>query len=219
MSKFAVLGTGMVGKTIGNKLVELGHKVMMGSRTHNNEKAAEWVAKHSHGNALQGTFEDASRFGDYIFNCTKGMMALEILDSANVENLNGKILIDITNPLDFTNGFPPTLTVSNSNSLGEQIQAKFPEVKVVKALNTMNCNIMVNPKLVNQGDHDTFICGNDEHARKWVTELLTQFGWEAKHIIDLGDISNSRGTEQLLPMWVRLMGAVGSPMFQFKIVQ
>lgn len=219
MTKFAVLGTGMVGKTIGSKLIELGHEVMMGSRTHNNDKAAEWVANHSHGKALQGTFEDAANFGETIFNCTKGMLTLDILDLAKAENLNGKILIDITNPLDFSNGFPPTLTVCNDNSLGEQIQAKFPEVKVVKALNTMNCNIMVNPGLVNGGDHDTFICGNDETARKWVSNLLTQFGWEAKHVIDLGDISNARGTEQLLPLWVRLMGAVGSPMFQFKVVQ
>jgi 8-hydroxy-5-deazaflavin:NADPH oxidoreductase len=218
MTKIAVLGTGMVGKAIGTKLIELGHEVMMGSRTQDNEKAREWKLRH-HELASHGTFADAAAFGEIVFNCTKGMLTLEILASAGADNLAGKILVDVTNPLDFTRGFPPTLTVCNDNSLGEEIQKHFPETKVVKALNTMNCEIMVNPSLVNGGDHDVFICGNDSEAKATTSELLISFGWDTGHIVDLGDITNSRGTEQILPLWVRVMGTVGTPMFQFKIVK
>lgn len=216
--EIGILGTGAVGRTIGTKLISLGHSVTMGSRTSDNEKAAEWV--HQNGpNALQGTFADAAAFGNIIFNCTKGMITLDILKMAGAENLRNKILVDITNPLDFTKGFPPTLTVCNDDSLGEQIQRAFPDTLVVKALNTMNCNIMVDPMIVNDGDHNVFICGNDAGAKNTVTDLLRSFGWLDDNIIDLGDISNSRGTEQVLPLWVRLMGVVGNAMFQFKVVK
>ena len=216
--KIAVLGTGMVGQTIGKKMIELGYEVMMGSRTADNEKAATWV-KECGPDASQGTFAQAAQFADIAFNCTKGMHCLEILAMAGEQNLDGKILIDLSNPLDFTRGFPPTLTLCNDNSLGEEIQREFPRTRVVKALNTMNCNIMVNTSLVNKGDHDVFICGNDAEAKKACTDLLVEMGWSLEHVFDLGDITNSRGTEQLLPLWVRLMGVVGSPMFQFKIVR
>lgn len=218
MTKIAVLGTGMVGKVMGSKLLSLGHEVRMGSRTADNEKAAAWVAENGSA-ASQGTFADAAGFGEIIFNCTKGMHTLDILTSAGTENMAGKVLIDVTNPLDFTHGFPPTLTVCNDNSLGEQIQAAFPETRVVKALNTMNCEIMVNPDMVNAGEHDVFICGNDAEAKDVVIHLLQSFGWKSEHIWDLGDITQSRGTEQLLPLWVRLMGKVGSANFQFQVVR
>lgn len=214
--KIGVLGTGMVGKAISTKLVQLGHSVKMGSRTSNNEKAAEW-AKASGANASQGTFADAAAFGELVFNCTSGMASLEVLKLAGANNLSGKVLIDISNPLDFSKGMPPTLSVCNADSLGEQIQRAFPAVKVVKTLNTMNCNIMVNPSLV-PGSHDVFVCGNDAGAKSKVTEILKNwFGW--KSVIDLGDITSARGVEMMLPIWIRLMGALQTPNFNFKIVR
>ena len=214
--KIGVLGTGMVGKAIGTKLVQLGHNVKMGSRTANNEKAAAWV-KENGSNASQGTFADASSFGELIFNCTSGMAALEALKLAGANNLNGKVLIDISNPLDFSKGMPPTLSVCNSDSVGEQIQKTFPGVKVVKSLNTVNCNVMVNPSLV-PGSHDVFVCGNDAGAKAKVTDILKNwFGW--KSVIDLGDITSSRGVEMLMPMWIRLMGVLQTPNFNYKIVR
>jgi len=217
--KIGILGTGVVGNTIGSALIANGHMVMMGSRTNNNPKASEWVTK-SGTKASQGTFSDAAAFGEIIFNCTKGEYTLEALKLAGHANLSDKILIDISNSLDFSKGMPPTLSIVNDNSLGEEIQRLLPKTKVVKTLNTLTCNLMVNPKLVNGGDHDIFVCGNDPEARAIVTNFLSDnFGWEKNHIIDLGDITNSRGTEQLLPIWIRLMQHMGTAMFQFKIVK
>ena len=214
--KIGILGTGIVGKTIGTKLVQLGHDVKMGSRTANNEKASEWV-KASGANASQGTFAEAAAFGELLFNCTSGMVSLEALKIAGASNMNGKILIDISNPLDFSKGMPPTLSVCNSDSLGEQIQRAYPQVKVVKTLNTLNCNIMVNPSLV-PGSHDIFVSGNDAGAKAKVVDILKSwFGW--KTVIDLGDLTTARGTEMLLPIWIRLMGAFQTPNFNFKIVR
>lgn len=214
--KIGVLGTGMVGNAIATKLVKLGHDVNMGSRTANNAKAGEWV-KASGAKASQGTFAQAAAFGEIIFNCTHGMASLEALRQAGAENLKGKIIVDISNALDFSKGMPPTLSICNNDSLAEQIQRAFPDTKVVKTLNTVNCILMVNPSLV-KGDHDLFISGNDAQAKAKVTEILKSwFGW--KSVIDLGDISTARGTEMLLPLWVRLMGLFQSPNFNFKIVR
>ena len=210
-----MLGTGMVGEVLGTKLVSLGHKVMMGSRTENNERAIAW--KNKIGTlATNGTFADAAAFGEIIFNCTSGKVSLEALQLAGRENLQGKILIDVANPLDFSKGMPPTLTICNTDSLGETIQRQFPDVKVVKALNTMNCQLMVNPGFL-KDPGNVFICGNDSGAKTEVENLLQSFGWTK--IIDLGDISAARGMEQLLPVWVRLMGKLETPMFNFSIVQ
>ncbi len=212
----AILGTGMVGNTIGTKLIQNGHQVRMGSRTANNEKAAAWVTA-TGSSASQGTFADAAAFGDIIFNCTKGEVAADVLQQAGAENLKGKIVIDVSNPLDFSKGMPPTLTICNTDSVGELLQRTFPETHIVKVLNTVNCKLMVNPALV-AGDHDLFMCGNDPAAKEKVTALLTQeFGW--KHIIDLGDIAQSRGTEMLLPLWVRLYGKFGHANFNFHVVK
>jgi predicted dinucleotide-binding enzyme len=214
--KISILGTGMVGNTIGTKLIQLGHEVKMGSRSATNEKAAEWV-KANGSKASQGTFADSVAFGELIFNCTKGMASLEVLKSVDAENLKGKIFIDPSNPLDFSNGMPPSLSVCNTDSLGEQIQRAYPEMKMVKTLNTMTCTIMVNASLV-AGDHDVFVCGNDTEAKAKVNEILKNwFGW--KSIIDLGDITNARATEMLLPIWVRLYGKFQTPNFNFKIVK
>ncbi len=213
--KIGILGTGMVGKAIGTKLLQLGNNVKMGSRTANNDKAAEWV-KASGASASQGTFADAAAFGELLFNCTSGMASLDALKLAGAGNMNDKILIDMANPLDFSKGMPPTLSVCNSDSLGEQIQRAYPQVKVVKTLNTMNCNLMVNPSLV-PGSHDVFVSGNDAGAKAKVTDILKNwFGW--KTVIDLGDITTARGTEMMMPIWIRLMGIFQSPNFNYKIV-
>jgi predicted dinucleotide-binding enzyme len=214
--RIGILGTGMVGQAIGSKLIQLGHEVKMGSRMADNEKATQWV-KANGVRASQGTFADAAAFGEILFNCTAGMASLNALRMAGPANLKDKILIDIANPLDFSKGMPPTLAICNTDSLGEQIQRAFPGVKVVKTLNTMNCNIMVNPSLV-PGEHDVFICGNDAKAKTIVTQILKDwFGW--KSVIDLGDITNARGTEMLLPIWMRLWGVFGHVNFNFRIVK
>jgi len=216
--KIGILGTGTVGKTIGTKLIQLNHQVMMGSRTAANEKANEWVNV-SGANAANGTFSDAAKHGELIFNCTSGMGSLEALKSAGAENMKGKIIVDVSNPLDFSKGMPPTLSVVNDNSLAEQIQKTFPESKVVKTLNTLNAILMTNPKGLNNGDHTIFMNGNDDGAKASVRKILNSFDWKDENIIDMGDITTARGTEQLLPIWIRLMVAFGNPMFQFKIVK
>ncbi len=216
--KIGILGTGMVGETLGTKLIQLEQSVTMGSRTPNNPKALAWVEKNG-SNAFAGTFADAAKFGEILFNCTNGSASLEALKLAGAENMRSKILVDVANPLDFSKGMPPTLTVSNNDSLGEQIQRAYPDVKVVKALNTLTSLIMVNPQSLAGGDHDLFICGNDADAKKSVTAILISFGWKAEHIYDFGDITNARGTESLLPLWIRLFSKFQSPMFQWKVVR
>jgi 8-hydroxy-5-deazaflavin:NADPH oxidoreductase len=214
--RIAVFGTGMVGEAIGNKLVSLGHEVRMGSRTARNGKAIAW-ANQSGERASHGTFADAATFGELAFNCTSGVGSVEAVTAAGAQNLAGKILIDITNPLDFSKGFPPTLSISNADSLGEAVQRALPSALVVKTLNTVNCNLMVNPGMLAGGEHTMFLCGNDAGAKAQVRELLESFGW--KDVIDLGDISMSRGLEMYLPLWVRLFGALKTPNFNVKIVK
>lgn len=211
--RIAVLGTGDVGNRLATKLVSLGNEVMMGSRTAKNPKATAW-AKAMGARASAGTFEDAARFGEIVFNCTAGAASLEALKLAGKKNLAAKVLVDVANPLDFSKGMPPTLTVCNTDSLGEQIQRAFPDAKVVKALNTMGNELMVNPGLV-PGEHDTFVCGNDQQAKAKVVEILRAFGWKSP--IDLGDITASRGLEMILPVWVRLMVTLRTRNFNFKI--
>jgi len=213
--KIGVLGTGMVGATIATKLIALGNEVMLGSRNAGGEKAVTW-AQANGANASQGAYAQAARFGEIVFNCTQGTASIEALQSAGAVNLKGKILIDVANPLDFSHGAPPTLSICNTDSLGEQIQRTFPEAKVVKTLNTVNCGVMVNPALV-PGDHDIFVCGNDVDAKARVAELLKQgFGWRS--VIDLGDISAARATEQMMPIWLRLYGVLGVPHFNVRVV-
>lgn len=206
----------MVGQAIGSRLAELGHEVRMGSRTAGNPKAVEW-AKQAQG-ASEGSFADAASFGEIVFNCTSGSASLAALAAAGADNLAGKVLVDVANPLDFSQGMPPTLSVCNTDSLGEQIQRAFPEARVVKALNTMNCNIMVHPDQVGHGEHHTFLSGNDADAKQTVKALLQSFGWQDAFVLDLGDISTARGTEAWLPLWLRIWGATGSGSFNLRIV-
>ena len=217
--RISILGTGNVGDTIGSKLVELGHDVMMGSRSANNEKALAFVAKKS-GKASAGTFADAAAFGEIIFNCTKGEASLDALKLAGAA-LDGKILIDVANPLDFSRGMPPGLVpaLSNFNSLGEEIQRTFPNVKVVKTLNTMWCGLMINPRMIGDGNHINYLCGNEAEAKEKVRALLKTFGWKDEQLLDLGDITNARGTEAVLPIWLRVWGATKTGAFNFGIVR
>jgi hypothetical protein len=214
--RIGVLGTGMVGSTIGTKLVGLGHEVMMGSREAGGEKAQAWVGAAGAG-ASEGSFADAASFGELVFNCTSGIHSLAALEAAGPTNLAGKILVDVANPLDFSQGFPPSLSVSNTDSIGEQIQRAFPETRVVKALNTMNCSVMVDPAAV-PGDHAAFLCGEDADAKDQVMELLGTFGWPRERILDLGGIRSARGMEMYLPLWLELMGALGTGTFNIGVL-
>jgi predicted dinucleotide-binding enzyme len=215
--RIGVLGTGMVGRAIATKLVELGHEVRMGSRDAANVNAVEWAASAAE-RASHGTFEDAADFGELVFNCTAGTASLEALGQAGKDALDGKVIVDVANALDFSHGRPPTLSVSNTDSLGEQIQRSYPDARVVKALNTMNCEVMVNPGLVS-GGHNVFVCGDDAEAKADVTSLLESFGWSPERIVDLGGIGASRGTEMYIPLWLLLMGALGTPHFNIEVVR
>lgn len=214
--KIGVFGTGMVGSAFGTKLVELGHVVKMGSRTADNEKAAAW-ARSAGPRASQGTYADAAAFGEVLINCTAGAGSLPALQAAGAAKLGSKILIDVSNPLDFSKGMPPTLTVCNTDSIAEQLQRTFPDLKVVKAFNTLTAPLMVNPGLL-AGEHDLFISGNDASAKGRVSELAREsFGW--KNIVDLGDITAARGQEMFVIFWVRAYGALKSPMFNIHVVR
>ena len=212
--KIGVLGTGITGQTIASKLVELGHDVMMGSREEANPKAVAWAKDVGH-NALYGTFMNAAAFGEIIFNCTLGGASLDALRMAGVENLKGKILIDTANPLNRSTD-PWTLTVCNTDSLGEQIQRIFPETRVVKSLNTVNANVMVDPaRLIERTQ--VFVSGNDIEAKAQVVMILRDwFGW--KEILDLGDITTSRAVEMYLPLWQSLRKVIPNQRFNIKIV-
>jgi 8-hydroxy-5-deazaflavin:NADPH oxidoreductase len=163
-------------------------------------------------------FAEAAAHGELIFNCTNGTASLEALGAAGAENLGGKVLVDVANVLDFSQGRPPAVGVSNDDSLGEQIQRAFPEARVVKALNTVNANVMVDPGVV-PGEHDIFISGNDDEAKAQVGELLQSFGWRADRILDLGDISAARGQEMYVAFWLGLMGTAGGAAFNIHVVR
>jgi predicted dinucleotide-binding enzyme len=205
--KIGVLGTGMVGETIASKLVALGHQVMIGSREASNPKSAAWVARAGAG-ARAGTFADAAEFGELLFNCTKGTVSLEALKMAGEPRLAGKVLIDVANILPVPAGGAP--------SLGEQIQRAFPSAKVVKTLNTVNCDLMVDAGKL-PGPHSLFISGNDAAAKKQVRELLSSFGW--KDVLDLGDITTASASEAYVALWVTLYRTLGTARFNVQLVR
>lgn len=213
--RIGILGTGMVGQAIGTRLTQLGHEVRMGSRDAGNEKSRNWVVQ-AGTRASNGTFADAAEFGEVVFNCTSGPGSIPALKAAGEKNLNGKVIIDVANPLNTAKVPLPELSFCNDDSLGEQIQREFPNARVVKSLNTMNWQIMIDPSKI-PGEHDVFVSGNDEDAKSTVKELLREFGWD--NPIDLGDITSARGAEMLLPIWLRLMVAFKSPSFNFHIAR
>ena len=214
--RIGVLGTGTVGRTLASKLVSLGHEVMMGSRQAGNERAAEW-AREAGQLAGEGNFAEAAGFGELVVNATAGTASLDALVSAEAENLTGKVLLDVANPLDFSDGMPPTLAICNTESLGEKIQGTFPEARVVKALNTVNADVMVDPSIV-PGSHTIFVAGDDGHAKREVAGLLESFGWPAQDVMDLGGIVAARGMEMYLPLWLSVFAAAGTARFNVKVV-
>jgi 8-hydroxy-5-deazaflavin:NADPH oxidoreductase len=229
--KIAVFGTGSVGQTIASKLSSLGYEVMIGTRDVNESKSR--TAADPYGNPGFGTwlisnsmiklgsFAEAASFGDLLVNATSGSSSVKAFKSAKPDDLKEKIIVDIANPLDFSKGMPPSLipSLSNTFSLGEELQKEFPQTKVVKTLNTMWCGLMVNPGMIGGGDHVNYLCGNDTEAKFKVKEILKKFGWKNESLLDLGDITNSRGTEAVLPIWLRVWGTTGTGAFNFRIVR
>lgn len=220
-----ILGTGIVGQTLGAKLAEKGNDVALGTRDPSKldeprgmaGPLRDWLAQVGDGGRVV-TFADAAAHGGVVISATSGGAALQALELAGADNLAGKLLLDVSNPLDFSQGFPPSLTVCNTDSLGERIQRAFPAARVVKTLNTTNANVMVDPGSVGGGDHHVFVCGDDPAARAEASRhLMDWFGW--REVIDLGDITSARGAEMILPLWVRLMGSLGTPAFNFKVVR
>lgn len=210
--RIAVLGTGIVGRAVGGALAAAGHEVVVGTR----DVAATQARGETEGLTL-ATFADAAAFGEVIVNASSGEVTFAVLEAAGAGSLSGKVLIDISNPLDFSKGFPPTLSISNTDSVGERIQAAYPDANVVKTLNTMNASLMVDPRSLAGGDHSVFVCGNDADAKATVAGLLSDLGHT--DVIDLGDITSARGTEMYLPLWLRLMGALGTANFNIKVVR
>ena len=225
--QIAVLGTGVVGRSLAGRLAELGHDVTIGTRDPEatlarsepdrmgNPPLAEWQAAHP--GVRLDTFAASAAAATVVVNATGGDASLEVLSLAGVDNLAGKVLIDVSNPLDVSQGFPPTLFVKDTDSLGEQIQRAFPEAKVVKTLNTMTAALMVAPSQLASADHTVFVSGNDADAKAVVIGLLESFGHT--DVLDLGDITSARGAEMILPLWLRLYGSLGKPIFQFKVVR
>jgi len=225
--KIAVLGTGGVGRTLAGGAASLGHDVAIGTRDPQatlartdtdqmgNPPYSAWQADHTDVELLP--FADAAAHGEVVINATSGEVSLEVLGLAGAEHLAGKVLIDVANPLDFSAGFPPTLSVKDTDSLAEQIQRAFPDTKVVKALNTVTASVMVDPGSVGDGDTTVFAAADDAEARQVAVGLLRELGW--RDVVELDGLQNARGLEMWLPLWVRLMGAFGTSEFNLKMVR
>jgi predicted dinucleotide-binding enzyme len=217
--RITVLGTGTVGRAMAGRLHELGHDVVVGTRdpavSAARPEVAEWAAAHPA--VPLRAYAQAAEGADVLVNATTGQASLAALEAVGEAARAGRVLLDISNPLDFSAGFPPTLTVKDSDSLAEQIQRTFPELRVVKSLNTLTAALMVAPEAVGGGDHTVFVSGDDADAKQVVLGLLAELGH--RDVIDLGDLSTARGTEMLLALWVRIMAALGTPMFQLKVVR
>ncbi|MEU7927117.1 NAD(P)-binding domain-containing protein [Micromonospora sp. NPDC049801] len=216
--RIAVLGTGSVGQTIAARTAELGHQVTIGTRDVAATRAgayAAWAAEHPE--VGLETMAVAAADAELVVNATSGTGSLPALTAAGAANLAGKVLLDIANPLDFSAGFPPVLTVNDTDSLAERIQREFPQAKVVKSLNTLTAELMVRPRQLADGDHSVFVSGDDAEAKRIVTDLLVSFGHT--DVIDLGDLSTARGTEMLMPLWLRLYGRLDTAIFNVKVVR
>jgi predicted dinucleotide-binding enzyme len=208
-----VLGSGMVAQGLSARLAELGHEVMIGTREA--EKLRGWQS--SNQKVIIGSFAETAAHGEMVLNATSGQGSLNALSLAGEDNLAGKVLVDVSNPLDFSGGFPPTLTVFGTDSLAEQIQRTFPRTRVVKTLNTVTARVMTHPLEVANGDHHVFISSDDVDAKAQVTALLRSFGWI--HVFDLGDLSTARGAEAYLLLWLRLYGSMNTGMINIKVMK
>lgn len=214
----AVLGTGSVGRALSARLDQLGHAVSLGTRdpvaTAARDEYAAWAAT-APGVRL-ASFADAAAQAELLVNASGGTVTLDVLRAAAAGERNGVVLLDISNPLDFSAGFPPTLTVKDTDSLAEQVQREFPGLRVVKALNTLTAELMVHPGTLPEPT-TVFVCGDDADARATVTQLLASFGHD--DVLDLGELSSARGAEMFLPLWLRIMGALGTASFNIKVVR
>ena len=227
--KIGIIGSGNVAQTLGDKLLEVGHEVMISARDLDAEKvggfgttpsANAWVAaqrEKGHAGAAAGSAAQTAAFGELLINATSGVSSLDALAAADRGDIEGKVMIDLSNPLDFSSGMPPTLAFCNTESLGERIQAAYPGAKVVKALNTVSVAVMVAPDAL-PDETDLLVAGNDPDAKRFVIDEVLKgwLGW--RRVIDLGDISNARGTEMYLPLWVRLFGITQTPLLNIKVV-
>lgn len=222
--QIGILGTGTVGRALAEGFVRTGHDVFMGTRdvhattvrppAGGAPSMAQWLATHPAVALVD--LPSAAESAELVVNATSGDASLAALEAAGARNLAGKPLVDAANPLDFSAGFPPTLTVKDTDSLAEQIQRTFPDARVVKALNTLTAALMTRPDLLPEPS-TLPIAGDDEQAKAVVAGLLGEFGWT--DVLDLGGISSARGMEMWLPLWLRTMTAVGSPMFNLRIVR
>lgn len=224
--EIAVLGTGIVGRTIAGALARLGHRVRIGTRdveatrgrtepdAMGNPPFASWHQEHA--DVTLVPFADATEGADLVVLACSGDAALGVLESVGAERLAGMALLDVTNPLDFSGGFPPTLLVKDTDSLAEQIQRACPSARVVKSLNTMTASVMVDPRQLGSSS-TVFVSGDDPEAKATVTGLLESLGHD--DVLDLGDLSTARGAEMLLPLWLRLMGSLGTAQFNIKVVR
>lgn len=222
--KIAVIGTGMVGRGLAGALADLGHDVVIGTRNPKRTLARtepdamgtpaypHWQAEHPEVSLL--TLPEAGAHGEVVLNATNGQNALAALQGVGAEVLAGKILLDLALPLDLSQGLPPTLTIANTDSLGEQIQRAYPETRVVKSLTSVYYQVMTDPSRV-PGPHSIFVAGNNAEAKQRIQELLTQFGWPADSVIDLGDITGARGVEMYSRLFFTLYNAFGT--FDFNI--
>ncbi|MEM7326148.1 MAG: NAD(P)-binding domain-containing protein [Actinomycetota bacterium] len=224
--RIAVVGTGMVGQSLAGGLARVGHDVVIGTRDPEATIAREepdamgapgfGVWYREHGDVPVRPSAVAVDGAEVVVNATNGVNSLAALELVGSELLAGKVLIDVANALDFTTA-PPSLVNLDGPSLAETIQQRFPETRVVKTLNTMNANVMVEPTLVGDRNHSVFVCGDDDDAKGTVRTLLTQLGW--RDVIDLGDLTAAGTVEALLPIWLRLMGTLGTPLLQFRIMR
>jgi predicted dinucleotide-binding enzyme len=222
----AVLGTGMVGQALAGRLASLGHTVTIGTRDPRatlartgpdgmgNPAFADWHADHAE--VGLATFAEAAAGADLVVLAGHGAAAADMLSAAGEENLAGTVVLDISNPLDFSAGFPPSLFVKDTDSLAEQLQRSFPDARIVKSLNTLNASLMVDPASLGQSS-TVFVSGDDAEAKALVTSVLESFGHD--DVIDLGALETARGAEMLLPLWLRIMGALGTPHFNLKVVR
>ncbi len=222
----AVLGTGGVGRTVAAAIAGLGHDVTIGTRDPEalaartepdgmgNPPFSEWHADHT-GIAVRA-FSEIGEGAELVVNATLGTGSIPALEAVGSERLAGVTILDISNPLDFSQGFPPSLFVSNTDSLAERIQAAFPDARVVKSLNTVTAALMVDPMSLAGGAHSMFVCGNDDGAKAQVTELLRVLGWS--QMVDLGDLTAARALEMYVMLWLRLYQVTGTPMVNIAVV-
>lgn len=225
MATYGVLGTGTVGQTLAGKLAALGHEVRMGTRDVAASQArtdAGWGAEplstwlEANPSVELATFHDAMAASDILINATSGSVSVDVLALGDPADLDGKILIDIGNPLDFSGG-DLDLTVGITDSLGETLQRTYPSLRVVKTLNTVTSAVMVDPASLGGGDHTMFVAGNHDAAKATVTQMLHSFGW--RDVVDLGDISGARGMEAMLILWLRSRMTLNNAMFNVKLVR